>query len=84
MPVSYKKLWHILLDREMKKVDLQRKAGLSKYVVNRMSRNAPVTTDTLEAICRTLGCRVDDILEFTSAEVQQASPHKSIAKTHHE
>lgn len=64
MAVSYKKLWHLLLDRDMKKKDLQQAANLTAYVINKLSRNEAVTTDTLAKICRTLDCTVDDIMEI--------------------
>ena len=47
MAVSYKKLWHILLDRDMKKKDLEEKAGLSHYILSKMSRDENVTTEVL-------------------------------------
>lgn len=64
MTVCYKKLWHLLLDRDMKKVDLERKAGLSHYVMNKLTRNETVTTDVLAKICKALDCGIDDILEL--------------------
>ena len=63
MAVTYKKLWHILLDRDMKKKDLQEVAQLTGYAMNRLSRNESVTTDILAKICRALNCTVDDIME---------------------
>jgi DNA-binding Xre family transcriptional regulator len=65
MAVSYKKLWHILLDRDMKKKDLQEAAGLTNYAMNRLSRDENVTTDILGKICRALECTTDDIMEFS-------------------
>ena len=44
MTVTYKKLWHILIDRNMKKKDLQEQAGITKYALNKLSRNEDVTT----------------------------------------
>ena len=63
MAVTYKKLWHILLDRDMKKKDLQEAAHLTSYAMNKLSRNEAVTTDILAKICRSLNCTVDDIME---------------------
>ena len=48
MAVSYKKLWHILLDRDMKKRDLQEAAGLTKYAINKLSRDENVSTEAGE------------------------------------
>jgi len=66
MAVSYKKLWHILLDREMKKKDLQSAAGLTSYAMNKLSRDEDVTTEILGKICKALDCTTDDIMEFVS------------------
>ena len=63
MAVTYKKLWHILLDRDMKKKDLQEAAQLTSYAMNKLSRDEAVTTDVLAKVCRALGCTVDDIME---------------------
>ena len=63
MAVSYKKLWHILLDRNMKKKDLREAAGLTKYAINKLSRNEDVTTEVLGKICYALHCTTDDIME---------------------
>ena len=63
MAVTYKKLWHILLDRDMKKKDLQETAELTKYTMRKLGNDEAVTTDTLAKICRALNCTVDDIME---------------------
>lgn len=70
MAVSYKKLWHLLLDGDMKKKDLQQTANLTAYVINKLSRNKAVTTDTLAKICRSLDCTVDDIMEVLPEETE--------------
>jgi len=64
MAVSYKKLWHILVDREMKKKDLEAAAGISHYMMSKMSRDENVTTEVLGKICTALDCRVEDIMDF--------------------
>lgn len=64
MAVSYKKLWHILLDRDMKKKDLQSATGLTSYAMNKLSRDEDVTTEILGRICKALDCTTDDIMEF--------------------
>lgn len=61
MAVSYKKLWHILVDRDMKKKDLEALAGLSHYT---MSRDENVTTEVLGKVCAALDCKVEDIIDF--------------------
>ena len=65
MAVTYKKLWHILLDRDMKKKDLKKEANLTNYVMNKLSRDENVTTETLEKVCKALECNIDDILEIS-------------------
>lgn len=65
MAVTYKKLWHILLDRDMKKKDLKKEANLTNYVMNKLSRDEKVTTETLEKVCKALDCNIDDILEIS-------------------
>ena len=67
MAVSYKRLWKLLIDRDMKKKDLAEKANLSNYTINKMNRGDNVTTDTLVKICTVLGCTFDDIMEMVPA-----------------
>lgn len=64
MAVSYKKLWHILLDRDMKKIDLEKKAGISHYQMYKLANNMDVTTDVIRAICVALNVKIDDVMEF--------------------
>ena len=54
MAVTYKKLWHILLDRDWKKKDLQEKAGLTRYTMYKLGKDETVTTETLAKIYRAL------------------------------
>ena len=63
MAVSYKKLWHLLIDRNMKKKDLQGAASLSQHTMRKLSKDEAITTDTIAKICRCLDCKVDDIME---------------------
>lgn len=62
--VSYKKLWKLLIDRDMKKKDLAVIADISNYTVTKMSNGENVTVETLGKICKALNCGVDDIMEF--------------------
>ena len=64
MAVSYKKLWHILLDRDMKKKDLQKAAGLTNYAMLKLGRDEDVTTEILGKICKALDCSTEDMMEF--------------------
>ena len=65
MAVSYKKLFHLLIEKEMSNSDLQKQAGFSANIITRLKRNEYVKLQTIESICKVLNCRVDDILEFT-------------------
>lgn len=68
MAVSYKKLFHMLIDRNMTVAELQKEAGYSANISTRMRRNEYVSLESMEKICRVLGCKVDDIVEFIPDE----------------
>ena len=68
MAVSYKKLWKLLIDHDMKKKDLAKAADISNYTITKMSKGENVTVDTLCKICAVLDCKIDDIIEFTVDE----------------
>ena len=63
MAVSYKKLWKLLIDRDMKK-DLAAAADISNYTISKMSKGENVTVEILGKICQALDCKIDDIMEF--------------------
>ena len=64
MPFDYKKLWMLLLQKDMKKKDLEEQAGLSSATIAKLTKGETVTTEVLERICRVLGCDVEDIMEL--------------------
>ena len=65
MVISYKKLWHLLLDRDMKKKDLAALSGVSIATITKMGREGvSVNSDVLVKICTALGCTLDDIMEI--------------------
>ena len=64
MAVSYKKLWHILVDRNMKKKDLEETAGITHYQLYKLANDKDITTDVIGAICAALEVKSDDIMEF--------------------
>lgn len=64
MAVSYKKLWHLLLDKKMSKSALEKKAGISHYATTKMGKDEDVTTEVLSRICDALECGIDDIVDF--------------------
>jgi len=68
MGLSYKKLWKLLIDKDMKKKDLQRIAGISSTSVTKLAKNENVNTEIIEKICKALDCDVSDIMEMTDAE----------------
>lgn len=70
MAVTYKKLWKMLIDNNMKKKDLQQAAELTSYTMHKLSRDEAVTTDILAKICRALNCTVDDIIEILPVEIR--------------
>lgn len=64
MSVEYSKLWGILKNKNMKKIELQRAAKISGNILARLGNNEYVSMETIEKICRTLECSADDILQF--------------------
>jgi len=64
MSISYKKLWKLLIDRDMYKKDLRAAAGLSTNVIAKMGRNENVSTEVLVKICSVLQCDISDIMEI--------------------
>lgn len=71
MAVSYKKLWHMLLDLGMKKKDLQDGAGLTPHAMRKLSRNEAITTDTIAKLCKFLNCKADDIMDFPDIDIDR-------------
>lgn len=68
MPVSYDKLWKMLIDRKMNRTELKDAAGISFNVLAKMGRNEFISMESLYKICVTLNCSIDDVMEFTSDE----------------
>ena len=66
MAVSYKKLWKLLIDKDIKKKDLSSMAGISPATITKMGKGGHVTTEVLVKICNALDCKVEDILEVVS------------------
>lgn len=64
MNISYKKLWKLLIDKDMKKKGLEKTAGISNYVISKMTRNENITVETVRKICKALNCTPNDMLEF--------------------
>ena len=66
MNISYKKLWKLLIDRDMKKKDLEKAAGISNYVISKMVRNENITVETVGKICEALKYTPNDVMGFGS------------------
>jgi putative transcriptional regulator len=64
MAVSYKKLWKLLIDKEMNKQDLREKTKISKATITKMGKNENVNLDVLSKICSSLHCDIGDIVEI--------------------
>jgi len=64
MAVSYKKLFHILIDRDISIAQLQKDAGYSANISTRLRNGNYVSLESVEKICRVLDCKIDDIVEF--------------------
>ena len=63
MRISYNKLWKLLIDKDMTKMQLKDAAGISAASIAKLGKGANITTDVLLKICETLHCHVEDILE---------------------
>lgn len=66
MAMNYKKLWKILIDKNLTKKDLREMAGLSTNVIAKMGKGGDVSTEVLRKICRELDCKLEDIVEIVS------------------
>ena len=68
MSVSYKKLWKLLIDKNMKKKDLEVLSGVSHYTINKLNKGENITTEVLGRICKALDCNINDVMEFVEDE----------------
>jgi DNA-binding Xre family transcriptional regulator len=64
MGASYKRLWKLLIDKDMKKRDLKKAANLSPSLMSSLNQDKSVTVNTLSKICAVLNCRIEDIIEI--------------------
>ena len=69
MGVSYNRLWKLLIDKNMKRIEMQNLTGISGNILARMGKNQYVSMETVEKICKKLGCSVYEMMEFTDDEV---------------
>ena len=68
MSVSYKKLWKLLIDKDMNKTDLRNATGISSFTIARMTRGEDVSTAILKRVCMAMQCDIGDIVEFKPDE----------------
>lgn len=66
--ISYNKLWHLMLDKNMKKADLKRATGISTATIAKLDKGQNVTTDILIRICEALDCELSDIMELSQED----------------
>lgn len=68
MAVSYKKLFHMMIEEDMTNAQLMKKAGFSANIITRIKRGGYISLESVESLCRVFDCKVDDILEFVADE----------------
>jgi len=68
MSVCYKKLWKLLIDKNMKKTDLRTAAGITTTALAKLGRNENVNTEVIVKICKVLECNIEDIMEIIEEE----------------
>ena len=68
MAVSYKKLWRLLIDKDMKKKDLRIATGMTTTALAKLGKNEHVNTEILAKICKVLECNIEDIVEVIDEE----------------
>jgi putative transcriptional regulator len=72
MEVSYKKLWKLLIDKDMKKKDLQAQAGISWTSVTKLSKGETVSMEVLMKVCKALECNIGDIMDLIPEEGEES------------
>ena len=80
MGVSYNRLWKMLIDKNMKRIEMQYLTGISGNILARMGKNQYVSMETIEKICKKLDCTVDEMLEFTDEMMSNKSRHVKLLK----
>lgn len=71
MSLSYKKLWKILIDKNLKKSDLNKITGISDSTIAKLTKGENVNTEILERICRALNCNIGDIVEIEKEVINE-------------
>lgn len=65
MAISYKPLWHQLVERNMKKLEFRDFVGISSSTLAKLGKDEPVSMDIIEKICLTLNCDISDVVQIT-------------------
>lgn len=68
MAVSYKKLFHMMIEKDMTNAQLAKQAGISANIITRLKRNTYISLESVEKICKVMDCKIDDIVEFTEED----------------
>ena len=63
MAISYNRLWKRLIDHDLSKTDMMRRANISTNVLARLGKGAPVSMESMEKICKVLDCNIGDVME---------------------
>lgn len=71
MGLSYKKLWKLLIDRDMTKTEMRKQSGISTGALAKLGKNESVSMEVLVKICRALDCDLNDIVELTEEGGEQ-------------
>ena len=71
MAISYKPLWHLLVEKEMNKEDLKKAANITSNIVSRMSKNAYVNLESIEKISLAMDCKIEDVVEIIKDEGEE-------------
>lgn len=87
MAVSYKKLFHVMIEKGITNAQLQKQAGFSANIMTRIKRNNYISLESIESICKVMNCKVDDILEFipdqnTNGKVLMTKEEKTTIISH--
>ena len=76
MHISYKKLWKLLIDRDMKKKDLRALTGISSNTITKLANNENVTMEVIEKICLGMRCTIDEVVDFIPDDQVDANLRK--------
>ena len=71
MAICYDKLWKLLIDKKMNRTELKEASGISFNVLARLGKNEPVSFETIEKICFTLNCEIEDVVELKKESAVQ-------------